>query len=142
MARPRKRPDLKPVAAPAKNAETSGDKTWQQTKSEITRNTILDAAIDCFYELGYGNTTTEKVAKRAGVSRGAMLHHFPSRLELIKAAVARLSAEIVRDLSAQQRMIGGREQYRGACVDCLHGAVGARAGCGLVLKPLNGSRLD
>ncbi|MFP6802694.1 MAG: helix-turn-helix domain-containing protein, partial [Pseudomonadales bacterium] len=48
------------------------DKTWQQTKSENTRAAILEAALACFYDLGYGATTTEKVAKRAGVSRGAM----------------------------------------------------------------------
>lgn len=67
------------------------DKTWQQTKSENTRAAILDATLDCFYELGYGNTTTEKVAKQAGVSRGAMLHHFPSRKTLIRAAVMHLN---------------------------------------------------
>ena len=63
------------------------DKTWQQTKSEKTRAAILEAALACFYDLGYGATTTEKVAKRAGVSRGAMLHHFPSRLHLVREAV-------------------------------------------------------
>jgi AcrR family transcriptional regulator len=66
-------------------------KTWQQTKSENTRNGILDAAIRCFYEFGYNNTTTEKIATEAGVSRGAMLHHFPSRAELIKATVGYLN---------------------------------------------------
>lgn len=65
-------------------------KTWQQTKSERTRETILTAAIDCFYELGYFNTTTENIAQQAGVSRGAMLHHFPTRADLIKAAVEHL----------------------------------------------------
>ena len=58
----------------------SRDKTWQQTKSENTRAAILEGALACFYDLGYRATTTEKVAKRAGVSRGAMLYHFPSRL--------------------------------------------------------------
>ena len=65
-------------------------KTWQQTKSERTRETILTAAIDCFFELGYFNTTTENIAQQAGVSRGAMLHHFPTRADLIKAAVEHL----------------------------------------------------
>lgn len=69
----------------------TGNKTWQQTKSENTRQTILDAAIACFHKLGYNNTTTEKVAKEAGVSRGAMLHHFPSRADLIKASVEHLN---------------------------------------------------
>ena len=66
-------------------------KNWQQTKSALTRNAILDAAIDCFYELGYANTTTENVANKAGVSRGAMLHHFPTRFDLIKATVLSLN---------------------------------------------------
>ena len=73
-----------------------GDKTWQQTKSENTRAIILEATLDCFYELGYGNTTTEKVSKRAGVSRGAMLHHFPSRLDLVTATVRYLNEKRLR----------------------------------------------
>ena len=70
---------------------SQSDKTWQQTKSQNTRKTILDAAIRCFYQFGYNNTTTEKIANEASVSRGAMLHHFPSRAELIKAAVLNLN---------------------------------------------------
>ena len=66
-------------------------KTWQQTKSELTRTSILDAANACFYELGYANTTTDNIARKAGISRGAMLHHFPTRFELIKAAVIHLN---------------------------------------------------
>ena len=68
------------------------EKTWQQTKSEQTRRSILSAAIDCFYESGYANTTTDGIARTAGVSRGAMLHHFPTRFDLIGAAVRHLSA--------------------------------------------------
>jgi len=74
-------------------SESGSNKTWQQTKSQNTRNTILDAAIRCFYKFGYNNTTTEKIANEAGVSRGAMLHHFPSRADLIKAAVRHLNAK-------------------------------------------------
>lgn len=83
----------------------SGDKTWQQTKSENTRTAILEAALDCFYELGYGNTTTEKVAKRAGVSRGAMLHHFPARLDLVRAAVVYLNQKRLQEFEAQELSI-------------------------------------
>ena len=67
------------------------NKTWQQTKSELTRTSILDAAVDCFFEFGYRNTTTEHISNRAGVSRGAMLHHFSTRAELIKATVLHLN---------------------------------------------------
>lgn len=72
-------------------ASADTPKTWQQTKSEMTRTAILDAAVDCFYELGYASTTTENIARKAGVSRGAMLHHFPTRFDLIKAAVEHLN---------------------------------------------------
>ncbi|MDX1693655.1 MAG: TetR/AcrR family transcriptional regulator [Ketobacteraceae bacterium] len=60
---------------------------WQAQKSAATQNLILDAAITCFIETGYAKTTTAKIARRAGLSRGAMLHHFPSRLALVNAAV-------------------------------------------------------
>ena len=60
------------------------DISWQAQKSAMTRDRILDAAINCFIELGYTNVTTAKVASAAGVSRGAMLHHFPSKTELFR----------------------------------------------------------
>jgi AcrR family transcriptional regulator len=82
----------KPTTKSGRNP-LDADKTWQQTKSENTRTTILDAAIDCFYDIGYAGATTEQVARRAGVSRGAMLHHFRSRFDLIAAAVEHLNAK-------------------------------------------------
>lgn len=85
-----------------KDNQVASEKTWQQTKSENTRAAILDATIDCFYELGYGNTTTEKVAKQAGVSRGAMLHHFPSRIDLVRAAVVHLNQRRLQLYTAQE----------------------------------------
>ena len=80
------------------------NKTWQQTKSELTRQTILDAALDCFYDMGYANTTTENISKRAGVSRGAMLHHFPTRFDLIKAAVEHLTEKRLELFAAQEQL--------------------------------------
>ena len=85
-----------------KDNQVASEKTWQQTKSENTRAAILDATIECFYELGYGNTTTEKVAKQAGVSRGAMLHHFPSRIDLVRAAVVHLNQRRLQLYTAQE----------------------------------------
>ena len=89
------------------------DKTWQQTKSENTRAAILEAALACFYELGYGSTTTEKVAKRAGVSRGAMLHHFPSRLHLVREAVRYLYLKRLQLFEEQELKVNeGAEHTR------------------------------
>ena len=67
--------------------------TWQQTKSQLTRTTILDAAVSVIYDVGYANTTTEAVARRAGVSRGAMLHHFPNRQQLVEATVLHINEQ-------------------------------------------------
>lgn len=82
--------------APA-NGENGEDVSWQAQKSAMTRDRILDAAINCFVELGYTNVTTAKVASSAGVSRGAMLHHFPSKTELIQAAVEYLHDKLLED---------------------------------------------
>jgi AcrR family transcriptional regulator len=55
-----------------------------------TRQRILRAAVDSFQALGYAATTTLEVQRRAGVSRGALLHHFPTRPQLVAAAIAEL----------------------------------------------------
>ena len=52
-------------------------------------------------KLGYTNVTTAKVASSAGVSRGAMLHHFPSKTELIQAAVEYLHSRLLEDYTAR-----------------------------------------
>ena len=60
---------------------------WQARKSEATRNQIITAAIRCIVESSYSNTTTMKIAEKAGLSRGAMLHHFPSKKDIVRAVV-------------------------------------------------------
>lgn len=62
-------------------------RTPQAVRSERTRTRLLDATVDCLAELGYSRTTTTEVCRRAGVSRGAQLHHFPTKAELVAAAV-------------------------------------------------------
>ncbi len=81
--------------------EGGADVSWQAQKSAMTRDRILDAAIDCFINLGYTNVTTAKVASTAGVSRGAMLHHFPSKTELIQAAVEYLHGKLLEDYTTR-----------------------------------------
>lgn len=61
-----------------------------QKRAVDTRAALLDAAIDCLVERGYAATTTIETARRARVSRGAQLHHFPTKAELMTAAVGRL----------------------------------------------------
>lgn len=60
---------------------------WQQRKSGETRIRILEATIDCLVEMGYAGLSTSAVTVRAGVSRGAMHHHFASRMALVAAVI-------------------------------------------------------
>ena len=53
---------------------------------------IVDAAVESLIEVGVAATTTLEVQRRAGVSRGALLHHFPTREDLFRAAVGLLVA--------------------------------------------------
>jgi AcrR family transcriptional regulator len=64
-----------------------GQEGWQAHKSESTRTQILDAAVECIVELGYANTTALKISERANLSRGATLHHFRSKSDIIAATV-------------------------------------------------------
>ncbi|HEY5144608.1 MAG TPA: helix-turn-helix domain-containing protein [Solirubrobacteraceae bacterium] len=63
----------------------------QAERSAATRDALLEATIACLVEDGYANTTTSRVAERAGVSRGAHLHHFQTRSALVAAAMERLA---------------------------------------------------
>src|SRR5690349_12447170 len=54
------------------------------------RQRLLDAAVECLIELGVAATTTLAVQRRAGTSRGALLHHFPTHAALLAASVAEL----------------------------------------------------
>lgn len=73
----RKAPD-----APAKRLRRS-----QATRSDEMKRRILDAAFEVLKERGVAGFTTPEVARRAGVSRGAQVHHFPSKHELVVAAM-------------------------------------------------------
>jgi len=64
-----------------------GEAGWQARKSATTRGLIIKAAIRCIIEAGYPNTTMMKISEMAGLSRGATLHHFPSKMDIIRAAV-------------------------------------------------------
>ena len=63
---------------------------WQAEKSALTRQSILEASVRCFVDHGYANTTTAMIAGEANVSRGAMMHHFPSRSAVMNAVVGYL----------------------------------------------------
>jgi AcrR family transcriptional regulator len=74
-------------------------RTQEQRRAEM-RDRLLDATIESLLEDGYAATTLRAVAARAGVSSGAMTHHFPRRVDLVGAAVERLTEQRVAALRA------------------------------------------
>lgn len=58
---------------------------------------LLDSTIDCLVELGWAGTSTTEVVRRAGVSRGAQVHHYPSKEDLVLAAIEHLLARRIEE---------------------------------------------
>lgn len=72
-------------------AKPRPERRSQAERSATTREALLDATIACLVEDGYANTTTSRVCERAGLSRGAHLHHFQTRQALVAAAMEHLA---------------------------------------------------
>jgi|SRR3954449_1947979 AcrR family transcriptional regulator len=72
-------------------ATTPSSRRSQAERSAATREALLDATLECLVEDGYAKTTTARVAERAGLSRGAHLHHFQTRDTLLAAAADHLT---------------------------------------------------
>lgn len=88
-------------------------------RSEATRTALLDAARALFVAHGYGDTATPAVCAAAGMTRGALYHHFVDKRDLFHAVVAReaqaVAAEIEAaspaNLPADQALLAGGDAY-------------------------------
>ncbi|MGW2619019.1 TetR/AcrR family transcriptional regulator [Streptomyces sp. NPDC001500] len=97
------------------------DRLPKQDRSRATRQRLLEAAVACLAEHGWAGSTVTVVAERAGVSRGAAQHHFPTREDLFTAAVEYVAEERSRALRAlfPQGAAGGAADDRTAVVAAL-----------------------
>ncbi len=93
LSRTRSTRTAKPAATPATR---TGGTTLQATKAAQTRGRLIDATVRCIVKHGYANTTTPRVAEEAGLSRGAMMHHFENGAALIKATIIELHEKRLR----------------------------------------------
>jgi AcrR family transcriptional regulator len=73
------------------SAKVAAPRVPQEQRTRAMRQRLLEATVDCLVEHGWSGTTTTLVSRRAGVSRGAQLHHFPTKNDLVVAAVEHLS---------------------------------------------------
>ena len=82
----------------------------RQPRAEATRARLLSATLESLHERGYSGTSTQEVCRRAGVSRGTLLHHFPTRTALLVAAL---------DTILSERVAGFVDAHQGASMPLL-----------------------
>ena len=68
----------------------------QAERTAVMRTRLLDATLECLVRYGYAGTSTPRVAEMAGVTRGAQVHHFGSKGDLVVAAIDHLAHQRAR----------------------------------------------
>jgi len=98
----------------------------QEERSQATRTALLDTARELFAERGYAGVGTEEIVRAAGVTRGALYHHFADKRALFEAVYEdveqRLLARIAAEAEAAsddplQTLRSGMEAFLAACED-------------------------
>jgi AcrR family transcriptional regulator len=90
--------------------------TRKAERSDATRSALLSVARRLFTERGYAATSTTEIVERAGVTRGALYHHFAAKHELFRAVFEQLEAEMTQQI-AHDALAGtdALEQLRLGC---------------------------
>jgi AcrR family transcriptional regulator len=104
------------VAATATSARAKRPRRTQEERSATTRAALLDATIECLAEYGYANLTTTRVVERAGVSRGAQVHHFPTKAELVAEAVRHLARRRTQEFLATMPSLPRSQERRASWI--------------------------
>jgi AcrR family transcriptional regulator len=86
----------------------------QRERSQHTREQVLEATVACLAEHGYAATTTLKIQELAGVSRGRLLHQYPSRDALLIDAVQYIAAKRYRLIAGRADHLAGPDRIEGA----------------------------
>src|SRR5213078_2745554 len=94
-------------------------------RSEATRAQLIDVATRLFAERGYASVGTQEIVRRAGVTRGALYHHFTDKRDLFLAVFERLDGELVTGIAARvggvtdpwEAMLAGMRAFLDACAD-------------------------
>lgn len=109
-----------PQARPARTrVPRAPTRRRQEDRSRETRDKLMQAAIDVLLRDGYNRLTMKEVAAAAGVSSGALMHHFSSKAELVVAATAMVYDEaIVRGQRVAQTVDADRRPIEGYIADC------------------------
>src|SRR5918998_6036932 len=88
------------------NEKNSVRRTQAQRRA-TTRRALLDAARSLFAERGYHGTAAEEIVRRAGLTRGALYHHFEDKKDLFRAVVDEMEGEIDEEIEEAEREQSG-----------------------------------
>ena len=100
----------------------SSTRTPQQERSRATQARLLEATVECLARQGWSGTTTTGVAARAGVSRGAQLHHYPTKAALVIAAVEHLAERRAAEMRADAAALPAGPRRLDPVIDMLAAA--------------------
>jgi AcrR family transcriptional regulator len=99
----------------------------QAERSESTRGALIEAARSLFAERGYADVGTEEIVRAAGVTRGALYHHFDAKVDLFEAVYEQVEAELAERIAAGalaanaesplEAMRAGAEMFLQACTE-------------------------
>ncbi len=84
--------------------QTSGRRPPARTqaeRSEATRAALISAARSAFAKRGYAGVGTEEIVRAAGVTRGALYHHFRGKRDLFEAAYERIEADLAERIATE-----------------------------------------
>jgi len=94
-------------------SQAAATRVPQEERTRAMRARLLEATVELLVEKGYAGTSTTLVSERAGVSRGAQLHHFPTKQDLVVAAVQHLTEVRGAELAAAaERLPTGARRTR------------------------------
>ena len=101
-----------------------GHRRTQADRSHATRAALLASGRALFAERGFAGTAREEIVERAGVTRGALHHHFGTKQDLFAAVFEELEAELAARIAAAA-MAGDdpRQQLRRGCHEFLDAAL-------------------
>src|SRR5262245_47577515 len=91
----------------------------QEERTATMRARLIEATVATLFEHGYSRTTTTEIARRARVSRGAQLHHFPTKAELVVHAVEHLFEQRTREFRAAFAELDAGADRVAASIDLL-----------------------
>jgi len=95
--------------------------TVRPARAENGRRDLMDIAIDCFARYGYQGTSIDRIAKAAGVTKGAIYHHFKDKEELlfdaVKTRVGQFERRVASDLTPVDDAAQALQEVTRVCLE-------------------------